>query len=161
MFFHVFQQTTLVNNKNPASVATANRCFRMVLIHPNKNWRFGTSKVMISKCGKNFLFKTALLSLPGGWTTHLKNLRKSIWIISPKTGVKIKVLETTSWYRCSFPTLLKNRLPSHPWRAPWKYSLWSSSHVRKGIPSSQGHRFHVVTFPGCNHLQVMEWSSNC
>ncbi len=26
----------------------------------------------------------------GGWTTHLKNMRKSNWIISPGIGVNIK-----------------------------------------------------------------------
>ena len=31
--------------------------------------------------------------LVGGWTTHLKNMRKSNWIISPGIGMNIKIFE--------------------------------------------------------------------
>ncbi len=34
--------------------------------------------------------------LVGGWTTQLKNMRKSKWIMKPQIGVKIKMFETTT-----------------------------------------------------------------
>ena len=43
-------------------------------------------------------------SLVGGWTTHLKNMRKSNWIISPRFGVKIQNVWNHTfimWYEAS------------------------------------------------------------
>ena len=47
--------------------------------------------------GKYAIHLGSLENIVGGWTTHLKNMRKSNWIISPIFGMNInKLFESIS-----------------------------------------------------------------
>ena len=82
--------------------------------------------------GTSIPFITKLL---GGWTTHLKNMRKSNWIISPRIGVKItKVFDN-------------NHQPVSV------YFIIQDSFHEKTLPDPNR--------LSCHHLQIAPWIPNC
>ena len=96
-------------------------------------WQFGRSNPETDtreKQSHSPLFVGKIQWFSGAWTTHLKNMRKSNWIISLRIGVKIKKIIKTITYTPenerlepkNYPIEKAHHLPNLHYCVPYYFS---------------------------------------
>ena len=94
-----------------------------------------------------FISNESKYGLVGGWTTHLKNMDKSNWIMKPHgSGWKCSLKNETTTYIVEHEA---HKFWIHPWKLTWHWKILIFN--RKYIFNWFFFHCHV-SFPGCNYF---------